>query len=371
MRKVVVAGVGMHPCGMFTEKEHSDIALEAILNALDDSQVPFKDIQKVYCSHVRENASLGEIICQKLGLTGVPMVNVENACTSGGTAISEAFFGIATGQYDVALAIGVEKMSDYGVIGGVADAQSFQNLMGLNIMPALYAMNAHEHMHKYGTTKEQIAMVAVKNKKNGSLNPYAFMRKEVTLEQVLGSKLIVDPITLLQCCPNDDGGAAMILCSEDVISKYNSTKPKVYLVGTSIKTLAYGENSNDLNARCAKDAYTMGGVDPKDVQVAEVHDAFTIGEILHYETLGFCPLGEGGRFLEEGHTQITGDVAVNPSGGLQSRGHPLGMTGIGQACEIVWQLRQEAKGRQVNNPKVGLAHTQGAGGVACVNIFTL
>ncbi len=370
MRKVVVAGVGMHPCGMFPEKERSDIALTAILNALDDSQVPFKDIQKVYCSHVREGASMAEIICQKLGLTGVPMVNVENACTSGGTALSEAYYGIGTGQYDVALVIGVEKMSDYGVIGGVADAQSLENLLGVNIMPALYAMNAHEHMHKYGLTKEQIAMVAVKNKKNGSLNPYAFMRKEFTLEQVLGSKLVVDPITLLQCCPNDDGAAAMILCSEDVISKYNS-KPKVYLAGTSIGTLAYGETSNDLNARCAKDAYAMAGVEPKDVKVAEVHDAFTIGEILHTEYLGFCPMGEGGRFLEEGRTQITGDVAVNPSGGLQSRGHPLGMTGVAQACEVVWQLRKEAGVRQVENAKVGLCHTQGAGGVAVVNIFTL
>jgi benzoylsuccinyl-CoA thiolase BbsB subunit len=361
----------MHPCGIFPKKERSDIALTATLNALDDSQVPFKDIQKVYCARVKQGASLAQIICQKIGLTGVPMVNVENACTSGATALSEAYYGIATGQYDVALVIGVEKMSDYGgVIGGVADAQSLENFLGLNIMPALYAMNAHEHMHKYGTTKEQLAMVSVKNKKNGSLNPYAFLRKEVTLEQVLGSRVIVDPITLLQCCPSNDGAASAILCSEDVINKYNS-KPKVYMAGTVIGTLVYGETSNDLNARCGKIAYEMAGVDPKDVDVAEVHDAFTIGEILHTETLGFCPLGEGGRFLEEGRTQITGDVAVNPSGGLQSRGHPLGMTGVAQACEVVWQLRKEAKGRQVENAKVGLCHTQGAGGVAVVNIFTL
>lgn len=370
MRKVVVAGVGMHPCGTWPDKERSEIALTAIINALEDSQVPFKDIQKVYCSHVLEGASIAQIICQKIGFIGVPMINMENACTSGSTAMGEAYFAIANGQYDVALVIGVEQMSNMGVLGGVADTKSLDSLLGMNIMPALYAMNANEHMHKYGTTREQLALVAVKNKKNGTLNPYAHIRKEFTLEQVLGSRTIVDPITLFMCCTNSDGGAAAILCAEDVISKYNS-KPKVYMPGTALRTYAYGENSNDLNRRAAKDAYEMAGVDPKDVDVAEVHDAFTIGEIMHYETLGFCPLGEGGRFLEEGHTQITGDIAVNPSGGLQSRGHPLGMTGVAQACEIVWQLRQEAKGRQVNNPKVGLCHTQGAGGVACVNIFTL
>ncbi|MGI6412867.1 MAG: thiolase family protein [Syntrophomonadaceae bacterium] len=370
MRKVVVAGVGMHPCGTWKDKETSEIALTAILNALDDSGVPFKDIDAVYCSHVAPAASLAEVICEKIGLTGVPMLNVENACASGSTAIREAWLAVANGVYDIALVIGVEKISGIGVLGGAGDKGNLDMLLGMNIMPSLYALMANEHMHKYGTTKEQLALVGVKNKRNGVLNPYAHIRKEFTIEQVLGSRMICDPITLLMCCPNSDGAAAAVICAENLVRRYNS-KPKVFCAGSALKTMVYGMPPEDLTIRTGKAAYEMAGVSPKDIDVAEVHDAFTIGEILHYEALGFCPEGEGGRFLEEGHTQITGDIAVNPSGGLQSRGHPLGMTGVAQVSEIVWQLRQEAKGRQVNNPKVGLTHTQGAGGVCSVNIFTL
>ncbi len=361
-----MAGVGMHKCGRYPEKTCSELAVVAAVNALDDANVPWGDVQAAYASHVAQGVSVGEAICEKLGLTGIPILNVENACASGSTAVREAFYAVGHGVYDVVLVIGVEKMGR-GVLGGAGEEGGLERLLGLNVMPALYALKANEHMHKYGTTKEQMAKVSVKNHKNGCLNPYSHFQKEFTVEEVLASRMICDPITLLQCCPTSDGAAAAVICAEDVVRKYNY-KTKVFIAGTALQTEKYG-SEQDLTSRTAQVAYEMAGLGPKDISLAEVHDAFTIGEILHYESLGFCPRGEGGRLIDEGRTEISGDIPVNPSGGLQSRGHPLGMTGVAQVCEVVWQLRGEAQGRQVKDPRVGLTHTQGAGGVCSVNIF--
>lgn len=367
MRKVVVAGVGMHKCGRYPEKLATDMGLTAAVNALDDADVPWKAVQAAYVSHVNQGVSFGEAVCEKLGLTGIPILNVENACASGSTAIREAFFAVGHGLYDVAIVIGVEKMKR-GVLGGAGEDGSLERQLGLNVMPALYALKANKHMHAYGTTREQMAMVSVKNHKNGCLNPYCHYQKEFTVEEVLASRMICDPITLLQCCPTSDGAAAAVICAETVAEKYNA-KPKVFIAGSALVTEKYKSDA-DLAARAAKVAYEMAGIGPEAVDLAEVHDAFTIGEILHYESLGFCAPGEGGRMVKEGRTEIGGDIAVNPSGGLQSRGHPLGMTGVAQLCEVVWQLRGEAGKRQVASPKVGLTHTQGAGGVCSVHLFS-
>ncbi|MBI2862441.1 MAG: thiolase family protein, partial [Chloroflexi bacterium] len=220
---------------------------------------------------------------------------------------------------------------------------------------------ARRHMYEYGTTPEQLAMVAVKNRGNACFNPRAQYQKAVTVEHVLASKVIADPLHLLDCCPTTDGGAAAILCSKKVAARY--TNRPVFVAGSGLRSGAY-QQMRDItrfpsDAQAAKDAYEMAGIGPGDVDVAEVHDCFSIAELIHYEDLGFCAKGEGGRMIQEGRTAIGGDVAVNPSGGLLSKGHPLGATGVGQIAEIVWQLRSEATGRQVEGAKVGLTHCAG------------
>lgn len=366
MRQVVVAGVGMHKCGRYPDTPATELGLSAALNALDDAGVAWKDVQVAYASHVRQGVSFGEAICEKLGLTGIPIVNVENACASGSTAIREAFFAVGEGRWDAALVVGVEKMGR-GVLGGAGEEGSLERELGLNVMPARYALKANRHMHDYGTTPRQMALVSVKNHKNGCLNPYCHYQKQFTVEEVLASRMICDPITLLQCCPTSDGAAAAVICAEGLVNRHNS-RPKVFIAGSALQTEKYGDGQ-DLTERTAGVAYEMAAMGPSDIDFAEVHDAFTIGEILHYESLGFCARGDGGPLVESGRTEIGGDIPVNPSGGLQSRGHPLGMTGVAQVCEAVWQLRGEAGKRQVAGARTGLTHTQGAGGVCSVHIF--
>jgi len=369
MRNVVIAGVGMHKCGRYPEKRYAEMAFEACVNALRHANVSWRQVNALYAAHVQQGVSAGEAIVELLGQTGVPVYNVENACTSGSTAIHQAFYAIGHGLFDLVLVAGFEKMRK-GVIGGDFDELSVSEQLGLNVMPALYAKKANRHMKLYGTTPEQLALVAVKNHKCGALNPYAHFQKEVTAEEVLNSRLIADPLTLLQCCPTSDGAAAAVLCSEEMADRIGVGEKKVFVKGTSVITSVYGAPEEEVTNRAAGIAYQMAGVEPQDVDLAEVHDAFTIGEILHYEALGFCSEGEGGRFVEEGRADIGGQVAVNPSGGLQSRGHPLGMTGVAQICEAVWQLRGEAGPRQVTDPKVALTHTQGFGGVCSVHVLT-
>lgn len=369
MKNVVIAGVGMHKCGRYPQKSYAEMALEACINALDHAMVSWRRVSALYAAHVQQGVSAGEAVVELLGQTGIPVYNVENACASGSTAIHQAYFAISQGLFDIVLVVGFEKMKK-GVIGGTFDELNISEQLGLNVMPALYAKKANRHMKLYGTTPQQLAMVAVKNHKNGVLNPYAHYQKEVTIEEVLSSRLIADPLTLLQCCPTSDGAAAAVLCCEEAADQIGVGSKKVFVKGSSVLTSVYGHSEEELTRRAARVAYEMAGIEPRDVDLAEVHDAFTIGEILHYEALGFCPEGEGGRFVAEGRADINGDVAVNPSGGLQSRGHPLGMTGVAQVCEAVWQLRGEAGPRQVPNAQVALTHTQGFGGVCSVHVLT-
>ena len=369
MTKVAIIGAGMHECGRFPDKTFADLAFIAAQNALDDANAEWTDIQAFYASHTRQGISAGEIIGQEFGLTGIPMFNIENACASGTTAIHAATQAIKSGAHDVVLVAGFEKMPR-GVIGGIGEETSFGTRMGLNVMPAMYALKAKRHMHEFGTTEEQIAMVAVKNHKNGVHNPYAQYRNEVTLEQVMNSRLVCDPIKLLECCPTSDGAAAIVLASEKVARKFTQ-KPLIYVAGSSVQTSRYGVDAWEASRRTSETAYEMAGIGAEDIQLAECHDAFTIGEIMHYEELGFCPIGEGGRFVEEGHASLTGKLPVNPSGGLKARGHPLGMTGVAQVCEVTWQMRGEAGARQVqNDPKAAITHTQGYGGVCAVTVLT-
>jgi benzoylsuccinyl-CoA thiolase BbsB subunit len=241
------------------------------------------------------------------------------------------------------------------------EPDDLQGQLGNN-MVAHFALSMRRHMEVYGTTMEQFARVSVKNHHNGCLNPYAQYKKEFTVEEVLQSRMICDPITLLSCCPNTDGAAAAILCPVDMAGKYNARPVRV---AASVLRMGdfefrWGElASSPLSARCAREAYEMAGCGPQNIDVCELHDAFTYSEVAHCEELGFCEYGQGGRFVEEGKADIGGQVAVNPSGGLLSRGHPVSATGVAQIAEIVWHLRGEAGERQQRDAKIGLAHTMG------------
>jgi len=365
---VIVAGVGMHPTGRFPDKSYRELAAVAAVAAVEDAGIAWEKINAMVASHTRQGISAGQQVARDLGLGGIPVVNVENACASGTTAIHEAATWIEAGRADVVLVVGFEKMPK-GVISGLGEIGSYEDRLGLNVMPSLYGFMAQKHMHLYGTTILQMALVSVKNHQNGVLNPYAQYRKAVTVEDVLQSRMVADPLTLLQCCPTSDGAAAVLLVNGTTVSVPNRTKA-VRLAGSAVGTMRFDSDESEVSRRTALAAYAMAGIGPEDIELVECHDAFTIGEILHYEELGLCPIGEGGRFIEEGHTWRTGRVPVNPSGGLQSRGHPLGMTGVAQVYEAVVQMRGEAGERQVSiRPKTAVTHTQGYAGVAAVAVL--
>lgn len=370
MREVVVLGVGLHKFGRFPDKPIEDIGREAILNALIDSGVNFKDIECAYCGRVYPGMRAGLKVVTQFGQTGIPVVNIEQACSSSSTAFREAYLAIAEGRYDVVLAVGFEKMPR-GLITGTSEPGSYDEVMGFNVTPAWHAMLAKRHMLEYGTTKEQFAMVAVKNHRNGALNPYAQYQKEITLEEVLNSRMIADPITLYQCSPTTDGASAAVLCSREKAGKYTG-KP-VIVVGYAGGTSAYQHGEDDelmmaLTERLARQAYERTGIGPKDIDVAQLHDCFSSAEILRIEACGFCPMGEAGRWIQEGKFDLDGELPINTDGGLLSRGHPIGATGLAQIAEIVWQLRGDAGPRQVPNAKVGMCQNTGLGG-ANVHIF--
>lgn len=364
--------------GKFPDLRVAVLARDAILCAIKDAEIDFDDIQFASFGHTRQGSCAGQRVLSELGMTGIEIVNLDNACSAGSTAFRNTYLYIASGIYDVGLAVGMEKMSD--TIKGVIPPREddLEGALG-RVMPATFAMIANRYMQDYGLTKETLAKVSVKNHKYGSLNPLAQYQKEFTIEEVLNSKMICDPLTLYQCTPIGDGAAAAILVSEDVLKKFAKKKP-VEICASVLNSGRATEPDRDITKsvatiECAKKAYEISGIAPEDIDVCELHDCFTIAEIIHYENLGFCKKGEGGRFIEEGKSEIGGKVAVNTSGGLLSKGHPLGATGVAQVCEIVWQLREEAGKRQVPDAKVGMTHTMGGGvsgietGACAVHIF--
>jgi acetyl-CoA acetyltransferase len=366
MSKVYVIGAGMSMFGPFPEVSVHDLGHYAVWEAIQSSGIDPRRLEVCYAGHAYQGPCFGQKILVKSGLTGMPVFNVENACASGASAILGVDTMIKSGRADLGIAIGGEKLTSPG--GGflpiVADDLDSRNG---RVMPAAFAMIAQRHMEKYGTTKKQLAKVAVKNRRNACLNPKMVEKyqKPVTVEEVLASPTIADPLTRLSCCPVSDGAAAVILASQKVASQY-TTKPVeiVASVLVSGKRTKYGliDYKSEISIQAGKDAYEMAGLGPEDVDVCEFHDPFTIAEIVHYEDLGFCAPGEGGRYIDEGKSEINGGgVTVGPSGGLLGRGHPLGATGIAQVAELFFQLRGEAGKRQVANARVGLAHVVGGG----------
>lgn len=368
MREVAILGVGLHPFGRHPEKTFEELGREAISSALDESGVPFRDVEAAYVGHLYAPCGTGARVVTQFGLTGIPIVNMEVACTSSTQGLVRGAWEIASGLYDVVLVVGIEKMQR-GLLSGISEPGSYEEVMGMVVMPAVYAMIIRKHMHDYGTALEQIALCSVKEHKNGALNPYAQYQQPCTVEEVLNSRMIADPITLLMCSPTSDGASAAVLCAKEKAKKYASKRPITIAgwaltSGTSTGDMAEFVDVEELSNK----VYEKAGIGPEDVDVAQVHDAFSPGEIFLPESLGLIPVGEGGRWVEEGRTDIGGQIPINTDGGLISRGHPVGATGLAQVAELVWQLRGEAGPRQVpNNPKVALQHNAGMGGVAvCV-----
>jgi acetyl-CoA acetyltransferase len=377
MKGVSIIGVGMIPFAKSPETPIVDLGWPAVKAAIKDAGIDPRRIDAVYSGTSRGGAMVGQRIMGRLGLAGLPVTNVENACSSSSSALRDGVIAVSSGEYDVVLVIGVEKLSKYG--GGTLplDEDDWEVRLGLN-MPALYAMRAQRYMHDYGLTPAQLAAVSVKNRRNGSLNPDAQMRKPVTVEEVLASRMIAEPFTLLQCCPTGDGAAAIVLARSDIARQFRSDCVEVrgsHLTSGRFMTGFRDMTSPEITVRGAREAFEDAGLGPEDIDVAEVHDAFSIAELLYYEAFGFCPRGEAPALLESGATAIGGKIPVNPSGGLLAKGHPVGATGAAQVVEIVRQLRGQAGPRQVEGARIGLTHATGGGisgfdhGACSIHIF--
>lgn len=375
MRDVYVAGVGMTRFGKFLDKTLKDLAREAVWEAIRDAEIDPRKIAVAYAANsyagliTGQETVRGQTLLRACGITKIPVINVENACASGSTAFNQAWLAVASGLYDVALALGVEKLycGDLGkslhALSTSSDVE-IEGKMGI-FFPGIYALRVKEHMAKYGITKEQLARVAVKNHFNGSLNPRAQYRNTVTVEEVLTSRVIVDPITLLMTAPIGDGAAAAILVGGEAVK--NLRKPKVKVLATCLVSndpLVEEEGREPTVTRAARAAFEAASVDPKDVGVVELHDVVAPVEMLLWEQTLICPPGESGKWVDEGVVELTGRVASNTSGGLCAKGHPAAATGLAQVAEIVWQLRGEAGQRQVQHkPLVGMVEN-GGGNVA-------
>jgi len=366
-KEVAILGVGVTKFGRVTGRGLLEIAREAGLKALKDAGVDFRDIQIGFCAHCNQPMGTGMDCFAELGMTGIPVTNVEVACASQSRGVLLAAEMIAAGAYDVALVIGIEKMPR-GMVPSIGDLgdMPYRFLTGIMPMPGEYAMQAREHMHLYGTKIEHFAKAAEKAHRNGSLNPNATYQEVFSLEEIMNSRMIADPITMLMCSANADGATATVVCSTKK-ARQHTTKP-VLLVGWAAGTPMYVKGESVSLAEgptkyLARKVYEMSGLAPEDVDVSQVHDAFSPGEIFIVEDLGFCPKGDGGPFVWEGNTEIGGKIPVNTDGGLVSCGHPLGATGGRMIAELCWQLRGTAGPRQVpGKPKVALLHNQGLGG---------
>jgi acetyl-CoA C-acetyltransferase len=380
--RVALIGVGLTKFGEHWDTSFSRLFVEAGARAIEDAGIDGGDIDAIFVGNMSggrfiDQEHISALIADHAGLNPVPSTRVEAACASGGLALRSAIMAILSGMHDVVVAGGVEKMTDVlterttQTLATAAD-QEWEAFLGMTF-PGLYALIARRHMYEFGTTREQLAMVSVKNHGNAIHNPYAQFHRRITVEDVLNSAVVADPLRLLDCSPITDGAACVVLASEEKAKDF--TDSPVYITGSgqASTTISLHDRERmtviDSTINAGREAYRRAGIEARDVQVAEVHDAFTIGEILAIEGLGFVELGKGGPATEEGLTQIGGKIPVNTSGGLKAKGHPVGATGIAQAVEIALQLRGEAGRRQVD-ADIGLTHNVGgSGGTAVVHIL--
>jgi len=377
MRKVAIVGVGQTKFDRRSDASIREIAFEAFKEALEDAGIMRGEIEaSLICSatHYDKQRTPAGVIAEYLGLNPQPTYNVEAVCASSGVGIRNAWALISSGLHDVVAVVGFQKMTELRsdeiqeVMGRSGDVM-WESPFGPT-MPAYFAMYANAHMNRYGTSEEQLAKVAVKNHFYGAKNPKAMFQKEITLEDVLKSRPIASPLKQFDCCANSDGAACIILASEEKARKITDTPVWVAGLGLGSSPMTLTSRGTSLTSftcavEAAKQAYKMAGITPADVDVAEVHDCFSITEIINYEDLSFCERGQGGKFVEEGQTYIGGKIPVNVDGGLLAKGHPVGATGASQIRTLVQQLRGEAGETQVKGAEIALAHNLGGIGMYC------
>ncbi len=369
-REVYVVGVGMTAFGRHEGKRVAELGGEAVRAALADAGLGYDAVEIAYCGHVMQGSTAGQKVLYGVGMTGIPIFNVENACASGTTALRGAAMAVGSGLAKVALAVGFEVMGRGAIPTGGDERLEGAARKGAPPLPSLFAGLFTEHSRRYGTTLEQMAMVSVKNRTYGAKNPRAQYHDLITVDDVLASREVAPPLRLFMCCPTTSGAAAAVIASADVA---RTTRRPVRMVASALKSdpaIAGGDSLagiTEINTGAMRAAYEQAGVGPEQLDCAEVHDCFSIAEIIHYENLGLCPRGEGGRFIEQGLAGAR--VQVSTSGGLLAKGHPLGATGVAQVVEAVEQLRGESGERQVPNARLALTHCQGFGGAVGVHIF--
>ncbi len=377
MSDVYVVGVDMIKFGRFPEKSVPEIGSEAALMALDDAGLKIQQMEALYCGNLYQaNAMVGQRILQEIGQTGFPVVNTANACATGATAFREGWMAVKAGVYDLVLAVGVEQMGK-GLLGGTGAGRGIpkEGLLGSGTMPAVFAEAGMEHARKYGTTFEQFAKVSVKNHHHSTMNPKAMYQIETPLETVMNAEMIAYPNTKLMCSVNVDGSAAAVIASERKAKELGLMKRAVRIRASVMTSDPWQERDlvmpdvNTCTRMAAKKAYEMAGIGPEDINLVELHDCFATAELLHYENLFLCKDGEAGRMIDEGATALGGKVPVNVSGGLLSKGHPLGATGIANIYEVSTHLRGEAGKRQVPDARFGMTHVIGLGSACGVHIL--
>ncbi|MDJ0414009.1 lipid-transfer protein [Rhodococcus opacus] len=388
--RVFVVGVGMTKFEKpgAREWDYPDMAREAGGRALEDAGIEYRLVEQAYVGYVYGESTSGQRAVYELGLTGIPIVNVNNNCSTGSTALFLATQAVRSGQVDCALALGFEKMQA-GSLGSTYDDReqpmmrhllALAELQEFAMPPAPYMFGAagKEHMERFGTTAEQFAEIGVKNHRHSQNNPYAQFQVEYTLDEILGSKPIYGPLTKLQCSPTSDGSGAVVVASEEFVDKHDLAGQAVEIVGQSMVTdlpSTFEDRSTislvgaDMTRTAAARVYEQAGIGPDDIDVIELHDCFSTNELLTYEALGLCGEGEGGKLVDNDDTTYGGRWVVNPSGGLISKGHPLGATGLAQCSELTWQLRGTADKRQVDGAAVALQHNIGLGGAVVVTAY--
>lgn len=379
MRPVAVVGAGKTPFGAFANRDLRSLAIEAGEKCFKNGHVAPSQVEAFYLGNFAGPSFVGQnhlapYVSTALGMTGIPSTRIENACASSGSAFFHAFSAVASGLYDVAMVLGVEKMTSQPtprvteILASAGDCDG--EIKAGSTFPSLFAMIARRHMHEFGTRREHLAAVAVKNHENGALNPDAQMRKAITLEQAMAGKPIADPLNLYDCSLISDGAAAVILASAERAQEFTDKPVRVLGIAQASDYVALDRKADITTfpavRAAAQKAYAMAGVDAEDVEFAELHDCFTIAEIIAMEDLGFVPRGEGGCYSAAGQTRRNGSKPINASGGLKSKGHPVGATGVGQICDVVSQIRCEAGERQLARHSLGLAQNLGGSGASCV-----
>lgn len=377
-RPVYVAGIAITKWGYLPEVDSHEYGSEAIRGAIADAGFTWNDMQAVFCGSVYQGTGSGHKVVKEVGRTGIPIVNVENACSSSASALRLAFQHVATGIHDVVLVLGIEK-NPRGPIPSTA-FRPWELELGFNFHPANYAIDASKYMAHSGATEEDISLVTVKNRRNAALNPNARFQVPVTLEEVMASRMVAPPLRLLHCCPLADGAAAVVVCSADRLKSHqravsiaasvltSAVYGEEYIPGGTVGSIRFPAKLN-LVELSARQAYDESGLGPEDMHVVQAYDTVAPSELWDLEDLGFCARGEAPRLLRDGVFNIGGRIPVNTDGGLMGRGHPMGAAGLAQVVELVQQLRGEAGARQVEGARAGLAHAMGAGPNSTVTVL--